>query len=66
LPKEDEPERYRCVRPVAVPGTQDAKAGGSAPSCEGGVVRAGKCYCATGKTLKNGACVASSAPSRAQ
>jgi hypothetical protein len=65
---DEDPERYRCVRVVSLPGKLDTKSGsGVAPvACTGGVVRAGKCYCATGKTLKNGVCVASSAPSRVQ
>jgi CubicO group peptidase (beta-lactamase class C family) len=66
--KNDEPDRYRCVRTASLPGrSSDTKPAVNVPAqiaCSGGVVRAGKCYCANGKTLKNGVCVASSAPSR--
>lgn len=67
--KDDEPDRYRCVRTASVPDKPDAKPTVTVPAqiaCLDGVVRAGKCYCARGKTLKNGACIASSAPSRVQ
>jgi hypothetical protein len=33
-------------------------------ACAGGVVRANKCYCASGKTLQNGVCTVSRAPAR--
>jgi hypothetical protein len=58
---------FQCVAVTSPPSTKDLS--GSKPKipvvvtpspvvCTGGVVRAGKCYCAKGKTLKNGACVA--------
>lgn len=63
---------FQCVA-VAVPprvnglsGSKATPPSSAAPkdACQGGVVRAGKCYCARGKTLRNGACVAVTIPSR--
>jgi hypothetical protein len=53
---------FRCVRVVTLPEIKLPSS--SAVACRGGVVRAGTCYCAKGKSLKNGACVASSTPPR--
>jgi hypothetical protein len=66
---------FQCVAVTAPPSAPDLS--GSKPkipvivtpppvACRGGVVRAGTCYCAKGKTLRNGACVAGSTPPRVQ
>lgn len=63
---------FQCVAVAQPPSTKALSGSRTTPpssaapetACEGGVVRANNCYCPRGKSLKNGACVANSAPAR--